>query len=304
MIDYYTEFVKPREVVKDINYFYDQIITLICNNFFGKYLYNKRKRLKVSEYAVENFLADNGNITRLRFRNDLIVVTFKVSKFEKGQVKITPPIYKNYRLDNVVFNINIVITPQEEKNKIIYTQNMVFQQLRKYIHEMNEYYVSEFRKTEEKKFKTIFNRLNKLNKSYYSDWNRLIKFVMDCVSPTFNKNLHKFDDVVKGFQSDVLTVLYKMIHQTQFFQMYSQYRQIKYKKFIKSLIKECLDDDEIIQMSNSLAWCFGHKNEDYDECISFIQNVINHFNTICYVKEMKINSYITQIWETYHQVPS
>ena len=88
-----------------------------------------------------------------------------------------------------------------------------------------------------------------------------------------------------------------MIHQTQFFQKYAHYKQIRFHKFMKSFKKECLDDKEVFELANQMASCFGHINKDYEETLWFMENLVNHFNTICHYKEMKINSYVSKTWE-------
>ncbi len=296
MINYYEQFIKPKEIVKDINYFYDQIRDLICNDLFGQHLYNKRKKLKVDNYVVNNYLSGINN-TRLRFINDTIIVTFKVSKFEKGKASITKPIYNKYNIDGITFNIDIIITPQEERNKIIHSENSALKELRKNIHIINEYYVKNFREDEESKYKIIYDRLIKLDKSYYNDWNRLISLLKECTNPTFNETLYKFREIIEGTNFDVMMTVYKMIHQTQFFLKYAHHRQIRFKKFIISLRKDCLDENEILYLGNNLSKCFGHTIKDYNDCVSFVENVINHFNTICYVKETKINTFASKVWE-------
>jgi hypothetical protein len=296
MQDYYAQFIKPKEIIKDINYFYNQIRDLICNEFFGQYLYNKRKKLKIDNYTVENFLSNENN-TRLRFNNDKIIVTFKVSKTEKSKFSITEPLYKDYVIEGIVFNIVIVITPQEEKSRMIYPQNEVLIEIRKSINFINNFYVKNFRKDEESKYKFIFNKLIKIKPNYYENWNRLINFVTEQCDPKFKEELSKFEEIINGFNSDNLNLIYKMIHHTQFFQKYAHYRRIKYNKFIKSFRKECLDEKEIIDLTNELALCFNHTVKEYDESLKFIENLCNHFNTICYTKEMRINEFVSDVWK-------
>jgi hypothetical protein len=304
-MDYYDQFVKPKQIIKDINYFYNQIRDLICNDFYGQYLYNKRKKLKINEYAIENFLSSENN-TRLRFSNDKIIVNFKVSKNERGKTLITKTFYRNYRIEGITFQIDIVITPQEEKNRIIYPQNDALIQLRKHINDINNFYVKNFRKDEESKYKFIFNRLIKVKKSYYNNWNRLVDFVTDCSNPNFNTELKKFKEIIKGLNVENLSIIYKMVHHTQFFQNHAHYRQIKYNKFLKSFRKECLDDKEIFELTKELSWCFNHNIKDYEESLIFIENLCNHYNSICYSKEMRINTFVKDIWEepTAHHQPT
>lgn len=298
MIDYYYEFIKPREIPKDINFFYDKITDIICNDLFGKYLYGKRKKEKNDEFILNGFLSESGEKTRLRFNNDTLVIRFLLKRDGFGHTTITEPIFVEHRIDGIVFNIDVVITYQEEKHKIIYPHNQAFVELRKRIHEINEFYISNFRKSEESIFPIINKKVKKLKKSFYFDWNKLVWFIKDCTDPSFDNNLNRLDEIVCAMDSSVLTPVYKMIHNTHFFLKYAHHRQIKYNKFIKSLRKLCLDDNEIIDLSNKLASCFGHKNKDYEDCLSFIENVTNHFNTICYVKETKINSHVEKVWET------
>ena len=296
MTDNYDKFIKPKVVTKDINFFYNRINDLISNNFYAKHLYNKRKKIKIEEYVIEGHLSEIDN-TRLQFINDIIIVRFIVSKTERSKVKFSKPIYKNYKIDGLVIDVNIVITPQEERNKILYPENQAFIDLRKNIHNINEFYTNKIRKSEESKYRLIYKRVTRLKKSYYSDWNKLIDLVMDCTDPYFNKILHQFEDVVCGINSDVLQMLYKMMHQTQFSQKYALTRQIRFNKFIKSFRKECLDDAEVIFLSNRLAWTLGHSISTLEESIEFIENVINHFNVICHVKSQKINSFVLGTWE-------
>ena len=292
MINYYQQFIKPKEIVKDINYFYDKIKSIICNDLFVKYLNSKRKKINLDSFTIHNKLSES-EVTRLRFNNDTIVVKF--IKDRKSKVFIHKPIYKNYKIDGIVIQIEISITPQEEKSRMIYSENISFRELRKHINFINEYFVKKLRKSEESKYKIIYNRIRRLNKSYYSDWNRLINLITESVNPSFNKTLVQFKDVICGVNNG-LPIVWNMIHETQFFKKYEHYRQIKFDRFIRSIRKECLDDNEIIELTNNLARCFGHTIKNYDECVQFLQNVITHFNTICHVKEMKINSFTERIW--------
>jgi len=294
MVNYYEQFVKPKEIIKDINYFYDRIKDLICNDLFSKYYYNTRKK-ENNTFTIKNYLSDCDK-TRLKFNNDTIIVNFRVDKKDTSKVSITNPIYKNFKIDGITINIDIALSPVENKNKIIFPENSIFRDIRKNINSINEYYVKKLRKSEEEKFKVIYGRIIKLEPSYYKDWNRLISLIKECVNPEFNNVLCMFKPIISGMNMGLPTA-FKMIHKTQFFQNYEHLRQIKYTKFIRSLRKECLDDNEIIEMTNKLAWCFGHVNKDYEECLYFILNVSKHFNTICYVKEMKINSFTSDIWE-------
>ena len=292
MINYYQQFIKPKEIVKDINYFYDKIKSIICNDIFVKYINNKRKKININTFTIYNKLSEC-NLTKLKFNNDIIIVNF--IKEKNNRVFITKPIYKNYKIDGITINIDIYITPQEEKSKMIYSENIIFRELRKNINIINEYFVKKLRKSEESKNKIIYNRIKKLKNSYYNDWNRLIDIITECINPSFNETLVKFKDVICGVNNG-LPIIWNLIHETRFFKKYEHYRQIKYDRFIKSLRKECLDDNELIELTNNLAKCFGHNIKNYDECLSFLQNVIIHFNIICHIKEMKINSFTERIW--------
>jgi hypothetical protein len=293
MINQYIQFVEPKEIIKDINYFYDQIKNLICNDLFGQYLYNKRKKLNPT-YTVKNYLSKVDN-TRLRFSEDTIIVSFKVDKTQSGEVSITKPVYRNYKIDGLTIKIDVVLTTAENKGNIIFPENYIFKEIRRHINFVNDYFVKKLRKSEDDKYSVIYKRMNEIKKSYYYEWNRLIDLVKECVNPNFNNQLCEFKPIIEGIENG-LPIIFKMIHQTQFFRKYEHQRQLKFHKFIKSLRKECLDDNEIFQMTNDLAWCFGHTCKNYDDCITFLKNIINHFNTICYIKEMKINSFTQKIW--------
>jgi hypothetical protein len=52
-----------------------------------------------------------------------------------------------------------------------------------------------------------------------------------------------------------------------------------------------MDDEEILELANELSSCFGHVNKDYEESLSFIENSIKHFNSVCHAKEEKINKF-------------
>lgn len=293
MQNYYEEFIKPKDIIKDINYFYNKIRDLICNEFFGQYLYNKRKKKKSEEFIKNDFLSLNSDNTRLRFNNDVIIVRFKVSRDEKGKTIINKPIYKDYRIHDMIFDIDVVISHQEEKERMIYPENDALRELRRCITSINEFYVNKFRRDEENKYQIIYKRLKNLEISYYKDWNRLIDFITECVNPDFNENLNKFDEILKGINCNQMTMIYKLVHQTQFFQKYAHNRQIKLNKFFKSFRNECLDGDEIIELTSKLASCFGHHIKDYDESIIFIENLIKHFNLVCHDKEKKINKFVS-----------
>jgi len=304
MIDYYTQFIKPKEIIKDINYFYDQIKELIVNDLFSKYIYNKRKKVN-RNFTTVGYLSGVDK-TRLRFNNDTIIVNFKVShdpvvsglfrSDERSNLKVSKPIYNNYKIDGIIITINVVLSPMEDKSKMIYSDNCIFRELRKQINEINDYYIKKFRKSEESKFKIIYYRINTIKKSYYSEWNKLMNLIKECVNPSFYKELCQFKPIIEGMRSNSINLTFKMIHETQFFKNYEHQRQLKFNKFIKALRKDCLDDNELLHMTNQLAWCFGHVNENLDECMIFLENIIYHFNTICFVKEMKINSFTSKVW--------
>jgi len=295
MIDYYVQFIEVKEIIKDINYFYDQIKELICNDLLGQYSYNKRKKLNPT-YTIKDYLSKIEN-TRLKFNKDTIIVSFKVEKTNNpiGRVAISKPIYKNHKIDGITIAIDIVLSPQENKANGIFPENSIFKDIRKNINFINDYFVKKIRKAEEYKYPLIYKRICEIKPSYYSEWNKLIDLIKECVNPNFNKKLCEFKPIVEGMDNG-LPMIFKMMHQTQFFKKYEHQRQLKFHKFMKSLHKECCDDDEIIQASNRLAKCFGHVCSDYEECISFLKNIINHFDTICYVKEMKINSFTQRVW--------
>jgi hypothetical protein len=308
MTNYYNQYIKSKEIIKDINYFHNKMKDLICNDIFGKYLYNKRKKLKIENYTVENFLSTE-NKTRLKFSNDKIIITFKVSKIEKSKSSFFPLssilpsvddkniLYKDQKIDGLTFYIDVVITPTEEKSKMIYSNNEALREVRHHITLINDYYIKNFRKEEESKNKIIYNKIISLKASYYNDWNRLIEFIKNCIDPEFYNNLNMFKDIINGFNSNKLNILFKMMHHTRFFQKYAHSRQIKYHKFIKSIRKECLDENEILELSNELASCFGHSNKNYNECLLFIENLINHYNLVCHAKEKDINSFVSNTWK-------
>ena len=156
--------------------------------------------------------------------------------------------------------------------------------------------IKKLRKSEISKFKIVYKKLSTIDESPYRDWNRLIYLIKDCVNPTFNEDLNKFNEIINGIDCSTISLVFKMMHNTQFFKRYEHYNQIKFDKFIRSIRKECQEDD-LLELSNKLAGCFGHVNDDYNECVSFLKNVILHFNTICYVKEMKINLFTERVWK-------
>ena len=126
MINYYEKFVQPSKIIKDINYYYDQIKDLICNDIFSQYVYNKRKKTNTT-FTIKNHLSCCDS-TRLRFNNDTIIINF--NQTDKSKVKITKPIYKKYKIEGITFFIDISLNEDEEKHKneknVVYRNTLFF----------------------------------------------------------------------------------------------------------------------------------------------------------------------------------
>lgn len=283
-MNFYLEYIKPKEIIKDINHFYSKLEHLICNDLFPKYVHSKRKS-KVYNFDIKNFLSEINN-TRLRFKNDILNIKFSTSATEPCDIKLSNLEYKNHYLTNTVININFVITPIEEINRIIFKENKSLMELRKNVNIINEFYVTNFRKSEERKFRNIYLKLNNLKKINHLEWNKLIDYIKCCVDPNFKSNINKILKISKGIDTDKMSLVYKLIQDTEF---YKSYRSFKYDKFIRIIHKTCLDDEEIVSMSNQLANCFGHHIKNYNDSIIFIENLINHFNAISTYKRKIID---------------
>ena len=130
MIDIYKQFIETKEIKKDINFYNDIIRNKILLDIFPKYLYEKRKKIN---YSIENCFSKLDK-TALKFKNDLINITFIVDDIEQSFVKIEKLEYDNFQLD-LILDIRIVLTSSENKNKIIYEDNKIFHNLQKTINQ-------------------------------------------------------------------------------------------------------------------------------------------------------------------------
>lgn len=292
MINYYEKFIKPKEIKKDINYYYDLLVSIINNDLYPRYLYNIRKKINNNEFMLDNSLSRSYK-TKLKFKNDKIIVRFLIDDEKNSNININNLIYSNYTINNINIELNIILKNKEFNNKLLYEDNKIYHELRKNINYINNFFISNFRKSEENKYKIIHKRILNIDKKNNNEWNRLIYFLLNCTDPYFYKTLFKFKKIIRGIKFNTLDMKFKMIHQTQFFQRYSQHKQIKINKFLKSIEKQ-LNEKEIIYLCNELSECFGHTIINLNESIFFLNSLITHFNMVCHFKEMTINKIIIQ----------
>lgn len=299
MIDLYLKYIHPKEIRKDINYYFDKLKDLIINDIFSSYILNKRKGNDISIYIIEDFLSKI-NKTKLKFLNDKIKINIIETNNKKWTtdkyplIRITNKLsFKDVYINSVNMEIDLLLNLDELKNKIIYVNNPTFIDLRKKIKELNDFYVSEYKKRELLNYNKINGLLKNLNRVHYFEWNKLVNFLIDCTDPEYNDNLNKIKILIDSFKIKTLEMKFKMVHNTKFYRKYNHYNQLKTEKFIKNLIKNCLDENEIITMTNNLSSCFGHKVHTIDDSLIFIENIINHFNKECNFRENQINLMIT-----------
>lgn len=295
-MNYYKQFIQPAVIIKDINFFYDQIKELIVNDIFVKYLRDNRKKIH-KIYTIENYLSKY-NKTRLLFNNDKIDIEFFVNSIDKvGYTSITNDgTFKNYKLENVNLSFKINLKASEHTNKIIYDDNQIFINIRKNISYLYKMYIDNFNKKESSKYKYIHKELLNLKKSHYEIWNNFIDYLIDITNPQFNNNLNKFRSILNGIKIKETSVIFNLIHNTEFYYKYNHLRQIKSYKFLTNLEKNCLDDKEIIYLCDNVAKCFNHKIDNYEECMEFLRNIINHFNYIYLTKERNIDDFVYKNW--------
>lgn len=294
-MDYYVRFIKPHEIRRDINFFFNQIKELICNDLFSQFMRDNRKKIH-KNYVVKDYLSKFDK-TRLQFNNDTINVEFLLDPAnQKTIVAISPPKFKSYKLDGICIVIKICLKKSEYKNKMIYQDNEVFNELRKNITGINKYYCDKLNQREITKSKYIYPKLIEIKKSPYEVWNSLIKYTIDALDPDFDDQIKKYQGVLMGIKNKEYIENVKIIHQTELYLKYSHQRQIKINRFMKKLSKDILDDQEIVDLTKSLASCFNHKIIDYKESINFITDIIEHYNYIYHTKEETIDNYVYKIW--------
>lgn len=298
-MNYYNQFIKPREITKDINFFYNEIIEVVCNDIFSKYVYDNRKSIQKT-YELNNFLSIYDK-TRLQFKNDKISIEFFVNDIsgEIPQLVTFKNVgtFENYKLNNVDMIIKINLTSVEHTNKLIYDNNPFFLNLRKQISEIYQKFIEELNKREESKFKYINRKLLNLKKCHYDTWNKFIQYLINATNPEFNNLLDRFKVVLNGILSDKISTKFELMHNTDFYLNNCHLRQIKKTKFLSNLKKVCLDDDEIIYLTNEVANCFNHKIKNYNDSIEFIDDIIEHFNFIYHIKEKTIDFLVSENWK-------
>lgn len=302
-MDYYNVFIKKREITKDINFFFNQIKGLICNDIFPKYLIDSRKKIHKT-YVFDNFLSKFNN-TRLQFINDKIEIEFFVNdgiqhsptntEIEKSNVRYYPE-FKDYKIDNVVLKIKINLQKSEHKNKMIYEYNDVYTNMRKTISEINKIFIEKIQNIEKTKFIFIHKKLLHLKPSVYEIWNNFLKYLIDITDPKFENTLPKLKDIIKGVNTEKISTIYDIIHEMNFYIKYSHYRQIKINKFINKLYKEILDEQEILYLTSLLSKCFNHEIKNLDEVPDFLENVILHINGHYHFTEVIIDTYVLKIF--------
>jgi hypothetical protein len=295
MEDFYTKFIKPKHILKDINFFHSKICDVIKNDFFGKFLFNGRKKNKINEFVLNNFLSSFKD-TRLVFVNDTIIVRFSIDKEKQNQlqdrseINISKLIFRNYSIYDLKIEINICLSSKEIKNKYIDFNNIALTQLRKEIQKINEFYTFKFRQIEKRRFRRINRRLQNLKSTHYYEWNELLRLIRDCTDPSLEENFYKLKDVILGMNTDSVGLIHKVILNSELYRKFQHTSQIRVDKFIKNIYKVCLDSDEIIYLSNNLAWCMGYKIKTLKQSDEFLFNVLNHFNRICNSNLMFIQS--------------
>jgi len=304
MINFYKEYIEPKEIVKDINFIFNELSNLIKNEIFAKFLYHKRKNNDKNIFVIKNYLSKYDK-TRLRFKNDTITIKFITvesdlkSHIKDKSVNISDLILNKNRIDRLNIDLEIPLSLDELNNKMIYSNNIIFPDLRKKINFINDFYVDNYRKAEEKKFRSIYNKISmiKIDQNVYPLWFKLNSLIINSIDPSFDKNLSKLEEIIKAFDSNTINPIYKIIHQTQFYLKYSDKKQIKINKYINTLNKEFQNNkDNIIYISNQLAEGFGHSISTYEDSVKFIINIINHFNFISYKRSEKINKFVFDNW--------
>ena len=298
-MDYYEHYIKPREIIKDINFYFDRIKELILYELYPKFLLDKKKKI-FNPYYVNNFLSIYDK-TLLQFYKDKLVISFQISDTQKSIVELSKKKYENYKINNLDIHSTIYLTEEEIKNKTIYDINPFFNELRKNIYDINEFFIDNFYKKERKELTKLNKKFIDLKETSISKkYNYLIGVLIDCSDEDFENKLSKLKSIIRGIKSSTLDVIFKITHEMYFYKKYKRFNnQIKIERFINQLNKE-LDIDNIMLISNKLCDCFNHEHlENYEEFLIFIKNVIIHFNRISYEIGNEIDEFISKNWKSH-----
>jgi len=286
-MDYYDIFIESKEIRKDINFFYDQIVNdLIKNKIFRQYLIDRKKSIKKT-YVIKNFLSDF-NKTRMLFINDIIEINFFTKKdFILDQLPPTYSEYKfsKYKIKDLILHINIYLNDQELKNKMIFSDNAFLMELRKNINDINVFFYKNMSKSEELKYKYIHKKILKINYTGIPYLDRILKYIKNITDYNFESNLKEFKQILHGLKSTIYILNFQLIHSTEFFNDYGHHNQIKINRLLKAL-----DKINYGNFFNVLSECFNHKLKEGEE-IEFISNLITHFNHKYNGKEKRINDF-------------
>jgi hypothetical protein len=286
MEDFYVKFIKPKYVTKDINFFYNKICDIICNDYFGQFIFNNRKKTKINAFVINGLLSSFKN-TKLSFVNDVIVIRFNINQGafyqiqNRGRTDISKLIFRNNNICDLRIEIDIQLSSQEFKNKTIYPNNNALLELRKSIHKINEFYTFKVRQAEKRRFSRIHKYLKNLKSTQYNEWNDFLRLLKDSTNPSFQEELMKLKSVISGIDTDSINMIHKIVHHSELYRNFIHSKQIKKDKFIKNIHKSCMDSDEIIHLSNNIARCMGHKIKTLEESNDFLSNVLDHFNRLC-----------------------
>lgn len=290
MDSYYLKYVKSPLIIKDINFFYKKIYDEIICKYFANYLLNVRKKSTEREFTVKNFL-EKFNETRLKFINDTIVIRFSIDETslnDKSYTTISKFKYKNDKVCDLLIIIDIKLSKVEFKSKLLYNENNALTELKKELTNINNYYIRRIQKSLKKRAPKLNKEFQKIKHTPYWEWNNLLRLLKDCTDTSFDDNLEKMKIIANGMTVDNSQVKHMVIKRTDFYNRYSSNKQIKADKLIKLMKNHCIDEDELVYLSDSIARCLGTRVKTIEETEEFLQDVIKHFNKICYSKNMEI----------------
>lgn len=293
MSNYYFRFIKPPEIQRDLNFFYKKIHDGLIIKKFTNYLLNVRKKSTEREFTTHGYLSSFSE-TRLKFSGDTITINFSIDESkgnslqDKSNVIFSKFNYKQDTICDLHILIDIKISKVEFKQKMIYKENRALIQLRKELNVINNYSLNRKQKSMEKIFPKLNKDFQNIKHNSYWEWNDLLRLLKDCTDPTFNENLNKIKIIVNAIDTDFISTRHMIIKKTDFYNRYSTRKQIKPQKLIKSLKEHCLDENELIYLSNLIAKCLGTNVKTLEETEEFLFNVVNHFNMICFSKNSQI----------------
>jgi hypothetical protein len=297
MGNYYLRFIKSPEIKKDINFYFKKVYDGLILNYFSNYIINIRKKSAEREFIIHNYLSSFSE-TKLKFYKDVITICFSVdesktnSLSDKSNTSFSKFNFKNDTICDLHILIDIRISKDEFKQKMIYKENKALIQLRKELNNVNTYSTIRIRKAMESKFPKLNKEFQEIEHGRYREWNRLLRLLKDCTDTSFQDNLSKLQMVANGVD---LSNRYMILKKTDFFKRYSFINQIKPLKFIQNMKNYCLDDNALICLSNTIAKPLGTKLKTIEETEEFLINVINHFNAICYSKNSQIAVTLAQL---------